>query len=74
MAARHRSRQRALQVLFLVDLRHQPVSEAISSFYGTLTSEAAREDLVTLAETLVMLLRRLDPTLLGPMPLAAKFT
>src|SRR5215469_12451991 len=39
MAARHRSRQRALQVLFLVDLRHQPVSEAISSFYGTLTSE-----------------------------------
>ena len=39
MAARHRSRQRALQVLFLVDLRHQPVSEAISSFYGTLASE-----------------------------------
>jgi FMN reductase len=41
---------------------------------GTLTSEAARKDLVALAETLVMLLRRLDPTLLGPMPLAAKFT
>ena len=39
MPARHRSRQRALQVLFLVDLRPQPVSEAISSFYGTLTSE-----------------------------------
>ena len=39
MPARHRSRQRALQVLFLVDLRHQPVSEAISSFYGTLSSE-----------------------------------
>jgi hypothetical protein len=41
---------------------------------GTLTSEAARKDLVALAETLVMLLRRLDPTLLGPTPLAAKFT
>jgi hypothetical protein len=30
--------------------------------------------LVALAETLVMLLRRLDPTALGPIPLAAKFT
>jgi N utilization substance protein B len=39
MPARHRSRQRALQVLFLVDLRHQPVSEAISSFYTTLSSD-----------------------------------
>ena len=28
-----------MQVLFLVDLRRQPVSEAISSFYGTLASE-----------------------------------
>ena len=39
MPARHRSRQRALQVLFLWDLHKQPVSEAISSFYDTLTSE-----------------------------------
>lgn len=39
MAARHRSRQRALQVLFLVDLRGQPVPEAISSYYATLSSE-----------------------------------
>ena len=41
---------------------------------GALTSEAARKDLVELTGALVMLLRRLDPTLLGPTPLAAKFT
>jgi len=41
---------------------------------GALTSEAARKDLVALTEALVMLSRRLDPTLLGPTPLAAKFT
>jgi hypothetical protein len=29
---------------------------------------------VALADTLMMLLRRLDPALLGPPPLAAKFT
>ncbi|MBV8843868.1 MAG: transcription antitermination factor NusB [Bryobacterales bacterium] len=39
MAARHRSRQRALQVLFILDLRDQPVSDAISSFYNTLASD-----------------------------------
>ncbi|MBZ5608299.1 MAG: transcription antitermination factor NusB [Acidobacteriia bacterium] len=39
MAARHRSRQRALQVLYQWDLRKQPVDEAISSFYDTLYSE-----------------------------------
>ncbi|HWZ33429.1 MAG TPA: transcription antitermination factor NusB [Bryobacteraceae bacterium] len=39
MPARHRSRQRALQVLFLWDLRKQPINEAISSFYDTLSSE-----------------------------------
>jgi|SRR5579862_6489235 len=39
MPARHRSRQRALQVLFLCDLRKQPVEEAVASFYGTLDSE-----------------------------------
>ena len=41
---------------------------------GALTSESARKDLVALADTLLMLLRRLDPALLGPPPLAAKFT
>ncbi len=39
MPARHRSRQRALQVLFLWDQRKQPIEEAISSFYETLGSE-----------------------------------
>jgi N utilization substance protein B len=39
MPARHRSRQRALQVLFLWDVRRQPIAEAISSFYETLASE-----------------------------------
>jgi N utilization substance protein B len=39
MPARHRSRQRALQVMYLWDLRRQPLSEAIDSFYKTLSSE-----------------------------------
>ncbi len=39
MPARHRSRQRALQVLYLWDLRKQDVGEAISSFYETLASD-----------------------------------
>jgi N utilization substance protein B len=39
MPARHRSRQRALQVLFLWDQRKQEVGEAIASFYETLGSE-----------------------------------
>jgi FMN reductase len=41
---------------------------------GQLTSEAARNDLSALVETLIMLLHRLDPALLGPAPLAARFT
>jgi N utilization substance protein B len=39
MPARHRSRVRALQVLFLWDLRKQEIGEAISSYYETLGSE-----------------------------------
>ena len=39
MPARHRSRQRALQVLYLWDLRKQAVDEAISSFYETIASD-----------------------------------
>lgn len=39
MPARHRSRQRALQVLFLWDQRKQAIDEAISSFYETLESD-----------------------------------
>lgn len=40
---------------------------------GRLTSEAARKDLSTLVDTLIMLLRRVDPAALGPAPLAARF-
>jgi transcription antitermination protein NusB len=39
MPARHRSRQRALQVMYLWDQRKQPVDDAISAFYNTLSSE-----------------------------------
>ena len=39
MPARHRSRQRALQVLFSCDLRQQPVDDAIAAYYKTLDSE-----------------------------------
>ena len=39
MAARHLSRQRALQVLYQWDLSKQPVEQAISAFYDTLYSE-----------------------------------
>jgi len=42
--ARHRSRQRALQVLFSWDQRRQPVSEAIDAFYATLASEDPAEE------------------------------
>jgi FMN reductase len=41
---------------------------------GELASDTARNDLIALAETLLILLRHLDPSTLGPMPLAAKFT
>lgn len=39
MPARHKSRQRALQVLFLWDQRKQSIEDAISAFYLTLGSE-----------------------------------
>jgi FMN reductase len=41
---------------------------------GRLESEAARQDLTALIETLVTLLRRLDRAALGPPPLAARFS
>lgn len=41
---------------------------------GQLVSDPARKDLTELTSTLVTLARRLDPALLGPVPLAAKFT
>ena len=39
MSSRRRSRQRALQILFLWDARRQPVEEAINAFYDTLFAE-----------------------------------
>jgi N utilization substance protein B len=39
MSSRRRSRQRALQILFLWDSRRQPVDEAINAYYDTLYSE-----------------------------------
>jgi transcription antitermination protein NusB len=39
MAARHRSRKRALQVLFEWDMRREPVERAISHYYDSLYSE-----------------------------------
>ena len=54
MAARHRSRQRALQVLYQWDMTKQPVEQAISSFYDTLYSDETPEqpDRDTFMETL----------------------
>ncbi len=39
MPARHRSRQRALQVLYQWDMRQQPIQEAVDALYETLHSE-----------------------------------
>lgn len=39
MPSRRRSRQRALQILYLWDARRQPVDEAIDAYYETLYSE-----------------------------------
>jgi len=42
MPARRRSRQRALQILYLWDARRQPVEEATAAYYDTLYSEESR--------------------------------
>jgi N utilization substance protein B len=39
MPARRRSRQRALQILFLWDARRQPLEEAIGAYFDTLYAE-----------------------------------
>jgi transcription antitermination protein NusB len=41
MAARHRSRQRALQVLYQWDMTKRPMDEAIRAFYDTLHADDA---------------------------------
>src|SRR5580658_45827 len=43
MAARHRSRQRALQVLYQWDMTKRPMEETIHAFYDTLRAEGAPE-------------------------------
>ncbi|MBK9168817.1 MAG: transcription antitermination factor NusB [Bryobacterales bacterium] len=43
MPSRHKSRQRALQILFQWDARRQPVEEAISNYYESLYSEESAE-------------------------------
>jgi transcription antitermination protein NusB len=42
MPSRRRSRQRALQILFLWDVRRQPVEEATQAYFDTLYSEESR--------------------------------
>ena len=42
MPSRRRSRQRALQMLFLWDARRQPVEDVIDAWYQTLYSEESR--------------------------------
>src|SRR3954468_15339376 len=43
MSSRRRSRQRALQILYLWDTRRQPVDEAINAYYETLYCEEQPE-------------------------------
>jgi transcription antitermination protein NusB len=43
MAARHRSRQRALQVLYQWDITKRPMEETIHAFYDTLHADGAPE-------------------------------
>jgi N utilization substance protein B len=44
MAARHRSRRRALQILFEWDMRREPVDRAIEHYYQTLHSEESASE------------------------------
>ncbi len=55
MPSRHRSRERALQILFELDLAHQPVEQAIGSYFDTLYSEEheARPEPDTFMEELI---------------------
>ena len=44
MAARHRSRQRALQVLYQWDMTKRPVDEVIRGFYNTLDADKVAQE------------------------------
>lgn len=70
MPARHRSRRRALQVLYQWDMRQQPVEEAIAAYYDTLHSEeedgeklAFDEFMETLARGTAANAERIDQTI-----------
>ena len=39
MPSRHRSRERALQVLYQLDIAPQPLQQALAAYYGSLYSE-----------------------------------
>ena len=39
MASRHRSRHRAVQILYQCDIRHIEVDEALAAYYESLYSE-----------------------------------
>jgi len=45
MPSRHKSRQRALQILFQVDQREQPVQDAIAAYYESLYSAESETEL-----------------------------
>lgn len=42
MSSRHKSRERALQILFSWDARKQPVDDAINAYFNTLYSEESQ--------------------------------
>lgn len=70
MPSRHRSRRRALQVLYQWDMRQQPVDDAISAFYSSLYSEedepkqpSRDEFMETLARGTVENAERIDHTI-----------
>ena len=72
MPARHRSRQRALQVMFLWDARRHSVDEALGEFYATLASEdedpprlAADEFMETLVRGAVGKAEEIDRRIVG---------
>ena len=63
MPARRRSRQRALQILFLWDARRQPLHEAINAYFDTLyaAEQPERDDFaVSLIEGAVAHIEELD--------------
>jgi N utilization substance protein B len=42
MPSRHRSRQQALQILYVWDIRRQPVEEIVKSLYGAMADEETK--------------------------------